>query len=230
MAVALIVAAGRGERLGDRVPKALVTVAGKPMVSWCLETVGQLEEVTEVIVALPAESIAESMGRLHGATCVAGGAVRSSSVRAALAAAPESAVVLVHDAARPLTSSAVFRRALEQLERSGADAVVVAAPLADTVKEVAPDGRSVRRTLDRSHLWAAQTPQVFRRATLQRVLEAASEETLAAATDDAWLVERAGGVVEVLPCKEPNFKITTPTDLRLAEVLLSERGAGGGPA
>jgi len=138
--------------------------------------------------------------------------------------------VLVHDAARPLTSAGVFRRALEQLERSGADAVVVAAPLADTVKEVAEDGRLVRRTLDRAHLWAAQTPQVFRRETLQRVLEGASEETLAAATDDAWLVERAGGVVQVLPCKEPNFKITTPTDLRLAEVLLAERAAGGGPA
>ncbi len=230
MAVALIVAAGRGERLGDRIPKALVTVAGKPMVSWCLESVRQLEEVTEVIVALPAESIEEAVGQLSGATCVAGGPARSSSVRAALAAARGSGAVLVHDAARPLASAAVFRRALDQLEQSGADAVVVAAPLADTVKEVADDGRTVRRTLDRSHLWAAQTPQVFRRDTLQRVLEGASEATLATATDDAWLVERVGGGVEVLPCNEPNFKITTPTDLRLAEVLLAERAARGGPA
>jgi 2-C-methyl-D-erythritol 4-phosphate cytidylyltransferase len=227
VAVALIVAAGRGERLGDRIPKALVTVAGKPMVSWCVETVRAVEDVTEIVVALPAESLAEAAGQLPGAMCVAGGEVRSSSVRAALAAAKAADAVLVHDAARPLASTTVFRRALEQLERSGADAVVAAAPLADTVKEVADDRRTVRRTLDRSRLWAVQTPQAFRRETLERVLESASEATLAAATDDAWLVERAGGVVQVLPCREPNFKVTTPTDLRLAEVLLAERGAGG---
>ncbi len=227
MAIALIVAAGRGERLGDRVPKALVTVAGRPMVSWCLETMRTLEQITEVVIALPAENLAQAAAQLPGARCVAGGAVRSSSVRAALAAASAQRAVVVHDAARPLASAAVFRRALEQLERGSADAVVAAAPLADTVKEVADDRRTVRRTLDRSRLWAVQTPQAFRREALERVLKDASDELLAAATDDAWLIERAGGVVEVSPSVEPNFKVTTPTDLRLAEALLIERATAG---
>ena len=104
--------------------------------------------------------------------------------------------------------------------------MVVAAPLADTVKEVDDDGRTVRHTLERSRLWAAQTPQVFRRAALEGVLEEASEEVLATATDDAWLIERAGGVVRVVPSEGLNLKITTPTDLHLAELLLAARAAG----
>jgi 2-C-methyl-D-erythritol 4-phosphate cytidylyltransferase len=82
------------------------------------------------------------------------------------------------------------------------------------------------RTLERSRLWAAQTPQVFRRAALERVLEAASQEVLATATDDAWLIERAGGRVRVIPSEDLNLKVTTPTDLHLVELLLVERAAG----
>jgi 2-C-methyl-D-erythritol 4-phosphate cytidylyltransferase len=134
--------------------------------------------------------------------------------------------VIVHDAARPLAPAAVFNRALQEIEEGGVDAVVAAAPLADTVKEVGDDGRTVRRTLERSRLWAAQTPQVFRRAALERVLEDASQEVLATATDDAWLIERAGGRVRVVPSEGLNLKITTPTDLLLVELLLVERAAG----
>ena len=226
MAVALIVAAGRGERLGGQVPKALVTVAGKPMIQWSLDTVRSLEAVNEIVVALPPESVERARGELSGARCVAGGAARSQSVRAALRATAQAGPVIVHDAARPLTPAADFTRALEEIESGGADAVVVAAPLADTVKEVDDDGRTVRHTLERSRLWAAQTPQVFRRAALEGVLEEASEEVLATATDDAWLIERAGGVVRVVPSEGLNLKITTPTDLHLAELLLAARAAG----
>jgi 2-C-methyl-D-erythritol 4-phosphate cytidylyltransferase len=103
--------------------------------------------------------------------------------------------------------------------------VIAAAPVTDTIKEVAGDGRSVARTLDRARLWAVQTPQVFRRAMLERVLGEASEELLAQATDDAWLIERAGGTVHVLGSDAGNLKVTTAHDLRVAELLLAEREA-----
>ncbi len=105
--------------------------------------------------------------------------------------------MIVHDAARPLATPQLFEQALRALERAPeADAVIAAAPVTDTIKEVAEDGRTVARTLERSRLWAVQTPQVFRRAALERALALADDE-LARATDDAWLVERTGGVVHV---------------------------------
>ena len=97
---------------------------------------------------------------------------------------------------------------------------MAAAPVADTIKEVGADGRTITRTLDRSHLWAVQTPQAFRRSALEAALAQAGPEALAAATDDAWLIERAGGTVQFLPWAAPNLKVTTQLELRLAELLL----------
>jgi 2-C-methyl-D-erythritol 4-phosphate cytidylyltransferase len=128
----------------------------------------------------------------------------------------------VHDAARPLASARLFQQALDELARHGSDAVIAAAPVTDTIKQTGPDGRTVEQTLDRSRLWAVQTPQVFRRAVLERAL-AAGEDELALATDDAWLIERQGGSVRILGSEPGNFKVTTPDDLRVAELLLSER-------
>jgi 2-C-methyl-D-erythritol 4-phosphate cytidylyltransferase len=226
MAVALIVAAGRGERLGSGVPKALVPVAGKPMVQWSLEAVRSASAFAEIVLALPAEVVPSMAAELPDVTCVSGGVFRSQSVRAALAASSDPGPVAVHDAARPLAPVTLFERALVELQRSGADAVVAAAPAADTIKEVAQDGHTVARTLDRSRLWAAQTPQVFRREALEQALSEASDDLLASATDDAWLIERRGGRVGVVSAEEPNFKITNAADLRLAELLLSERASG----
>ena len=96
--------------------------------------------------------------------------------------------------------------------------------MSDTIKEIADDGHTVERTLDRRSLWAVQTPQVFRRAALERVLGEASDELLAVATDDAWLIERAGGTVHVVRSDPHNMKVTSPIDLELAELMLSERG------
>lgn len=220
MAVALIVAAGRGERLGSGRPKALVTVAGRPMLQWSVDALRGVAEVEQIVVALPADALAHAPA---GTIAVAGGAVRSESVRAALAALPGGDPVIVHDAARPLARTELFAGALAELARSGVDAVIAAAPAADTIKEVGTDGRAVLRTLDRSRLWMVQTPQVFRREALEDQLLHASAELLAAATDDAWLIERAGGSVRVLPAPPENFKITTVLDLRLAELLLTER-------
>jgi 2-C-methyl-D-erythritol 4-phosphate cytidylyltransferase len=221
MAVALIVAAGRGERLGLDRPKALITLAGRPMLEWSVAALQAVPEVKRIVVALPASDLAAAPAGTHA---VAGGAARSQSVRAALAAAGAGDPVIVHDAARPLATTELFQLALDELERSGADAVVAAAQVSDTIKEVALDGRTVLRTLERGRLWAVQTPQVFRRVALERALEA-PDELLASATDDAWLVERAGGVVHVVAGGPENIKITSPTDLRTAELLVAERRA-----
>ncbi|HET9740819.1 MAG TPA: 2-C-methyl-D-erythritol 4-phosphate cytidylyltransferase, partial [Solirubrobacteraceae bacterium] len=175
MAVALIVAAGSGERLGAGGPKAFVVVAGRPMVEWSVKAL-RAAGVDDIVVAVPP-------GTAWGGdvTVVAGGATRSASVRAALAAAPPGEDVVVHDAARPLVTPEHFRAALGAL--ADADCAIAAAPITDTVKEAGPD-RLVSATLDRSRLWAIQTPQAFRRAVLERALDV-GDDVLAAATDDA---------------------------------------------
>ncbi|TMM04489.1 MAG: 2-C-methyl-D-erythritol 4-phosphate cytidylyltransferase [Actinobacteria bacterium] len=219
MAVALIVAAGRGERLGLGRPKALVALAGKPMVEWSLAALRGVPTVERTVIALPSGTDF-APAQADRVVCVAGGTARSQSVQAALNAAGEGDPVIVHDAARPLASSALFERALAALERSGADAVIAAAPVSDTIKEVSADGRTVSRTLDRAKLWAVQTPQVFRRQALERALGEATDELLARATDDAWLLERLGLTVRVIESERTNIKVTTAVDLRVAEALL----------
>lgn len=211
-AVALIVAAGRGERLGLDVPKAFAPLAGRPMVEWSIDALRAARSVERVVVALP-PGVAPPAGVI-GAT---GGAERSLSVRNALRAA-QGDPVLVHDAARPLVTPELAERVLAGL--ADADAAIAAAPVTDTVKE-ARDGEVVR-TLDRSGLWAVQTPQAFRRDALERALDQ-PPDVVAAATDDASLVEALGGTVRVVEAPRENLKVTTPLDLRLAELLL-----GGG--
>jgi len=214
VAVALLVAAGSGERLGAGRPKAFVELAGRPMLEWSLDAL-RGAGIADVVVALPPESDAPP-----GCVGVPGGATRSQSVRAALAAAPPGdELVVVHDAARPLVTPEHFRAALAALDE--ADCAVAAAPVTDTVKEAGPD-RFVTATLDRTRLWAIQTPQAFRRAALERAL-AVDDDLLAQATDDAWLVERTGGTVRVVESTPANFKVTTPHDLRLADHLLADR-------
>jgi 2-C-methyl-D-erythritol 4-phosphate cytidylyltransferase len=222
MAVALIVAAGRGERLGTGRPKALVPLLGRPMLDYSVETLRAVAGVDTIVVALPAGELGAAP---EGVIAVAGGSQRSHSVRAALqAAGPDGDPVIVHDAARPLAQARLFAGALAELAQSPeVDAVIAAAPVTDTIKEVADDGRTVARTLPRHRLWAVQTPQVFRRAALERVLAQADDALLAQATDDAWLIERAGGTVRVFVADAGNLKVTTAHDLRVAELILTER-------
>src|SRR5215210_3078275 len=207
--VGIVPAGGSGERLGAERPKAFVVLAGKPLVDWSVEA---LEPICDrVVVAAPRGQRAEGRGQR-----VDGGPSRSASVRNAVLAAPEADVFVVHDAARPFVTEGLVRRCLGALE--GFDGAIAAAPVTDTVKEAGGDGR-VTRTLDRSRLWAIQTPQAFRADVLRRALDV-DERTLALASDDASLVEAAGGSVRVVEAPRENLKVTRPADLRLAEALL----------
>ncbi|MFZ2113411.1 MAG: 2-C-methyl-D-erythritol 4-phosphate cytidylyltransferase [Solirubrobacteraceae bacterium] len=216
MAVALIVAAGLGERLGAGRPKALVELAGRPLLQWSLDVLGAVEEIERIVVALPAGVEAP-----EGTVGVIGGAVRSESVLRALEVSGAGDPVLVHDAARPLLSVELVQATLAAVEQKGVDAAIAATPVTDTIKQADDEGL-VTQTLDRAGLWAVQTPQVFRREALERALDV-SEEVLAQATDDAWLIERAGGRVAIVPAPKDNLKVTTALDLELAELLLARR-------
>ena len=207
--VGIIPAGGSGERLGADGPKAFAVLAGKPMLEWSLEVLAGVCE--RVVVAVPA-------GFEDPPDRVRGGASRSESVRSALAAAPEATVAVVHDAARPLVTRDLFERCIAAL--GDAEGAIAAARVTDTVKE--GHGIRVLRTLDRSRLWAVQTPQVFRADALRSALDAPPDR-LAAATDDASLVESAGGTVRLVEAPPENLKVTTPLDLRIAEAILQSR-------
>jgi 2-C-methyl-D-erythritol 4-phosphate cytidylyltransferase len=193
-------------------------VAGRAMVEWSVAALRAVPAVELIVVALPPGADAPA-----GTIGVPGGAHRSQSVRAALRAGAGDPVI-VHDAARPLVTPQIILDALDALAQHGCDAAIAAAPVSDTIKQAA--GGQVVRTLDRSALWAVQTPQVFRREALELAL-AAPEDVLALASDDAWLVERAGGSVRIVASPRENMKITTPGDLQVAELALRERGAAG---
>jgi 2-C-methyl-D-erythritol 4-phosphate cytidylyltransferase len=208
--VGIVPAGGGGERLGDRGPKAFADCAGRPLVEWSLDALRPVCE--RVVVAVPA-------GFEQAPDRVRGGGSRSASVRNALEAAPEATVAVVHDAARPLVTTELVERCLDRLGE--ADGAIAAARVTDTVKEADGEGH-VLRTLERTGLWAVQTPQVFRAARLRDALDR-DEAALAAATDDASLVEEAGGVVLVVEAPPDNMKVTTALDLRVAEELLRGR-------
>jgi 2-C-methyl-D-erythritol 4-phosphate cytidylyltransferase len=214
-AVALVVAAGRGERLGSSGPKAFVMCGGRPMLEWSIDALKAVPEIAHIVVATPPGVEAPA-----GTSGVFGGDERSHSVRAALHHTLAGDPVLVHDAARPLVTPEIIRAVLAGLDVD-ADAAIAAARITDTIKQ--DDGSStVARTLDRSGLWAIQTPQVFRRDVLERAL-AQPHELLSSATDDASLVEAMGATVRLVESPRENLKVTTPDDLRLADLLLRSR-------
>ena len=224
-ATAVIAAAGSGERLGAGGPKALVELGGRPLVAWSVAAMEAASSIVAAVVAAPPDELeaferagTQVAGRL-AVTVVAGGASRSASVAAGLAVV-DSELVAVHDAARPLVEAELVDDVVGRLAAAdGPACVLAAAPVTDPIKEA--ESEVVERTLDRSRLWGAQTPQAFRTAALRDAL--ATAESLEAATDDAMLVEAAGGRVEVHPAPAENIQVTTPLDLRVAELLLSER-------
>jgi len=230
VATALVPAAGLGLRLGAGAPKALRLLAGEPLILHAVRGLLAARAVSQVVVAMPAGS--EDVVREllpPGVVVVAGGTTRGGSVRAALAASdPDRDVVLVHDAARPLTPPSLVDAVIGAV-LDGAGAVVPALPVTDTVKRVDAAGR-VLGTVDRADLRAVQTPQGFRRAVLERAYAEAGAEAGAdsGATDDAGLVERLGLEVITIPGADEAFKVTRPADLAFAEMLLAGRAVGRG--
>lgn len=208
---AIVVAAGQGTRLGAGIPKALVLLADEPLVVHAVRRVRACRQIGPIAVVAPGDLLSEFAALLadFDVTVVAGGVERTDSVGAGLAALPAmSEIVLVHDAARALTPSVLFDAVIEAV-RDGADAVVPGLAVPDTIKQVDAAGHVVA-TLDRSVLRAIQTPQGFARAALT-----AAHASGDLATDDAALVERAGGVVRVIDGSPLAAKVTTEIDLAL---------------
>jgi 2-C-methyl-D-erythritol 4-phosphate cytidylyltransferase len=217
---AVLVAAGRGERFGHDRPKAFANLGGRPLLAASLERLERSEWVEAIVVAAPEEweeptiLLAEELGAGTVHAVVTGGATRADSVRTGVGEVPDdAAVILVHDAARPLLPEEVVERVVAGLAE-GWDGVVPALPLADTVKRA--EGEAVSETVDRTGLYAVQTPQVFLAEALRRALARGGD-----ATDCAGLVEAAGGRVRLVEGDRRLLKVTTPADLAFVETLLA---------
>jgi 2-C-methyl-D-erythritol 4-phosphate cytidylyltransferase len=223
------------------------------MLAWSVAACARAEQVGAIVVAAPPgvegqveEAIAEAPSvdlvadsatnsTLGEISVVAGGATRAESVHNALAQV-RTDVVVIHDAARPLVTASLIDAVVGKLQdRPDADGVIAAAPISDTVKrareprpvkgEFPRGGPTIRKTESREHLWGAQTPQGFRAAKLRAAYEGSDRQRIAAATDEAMLIEKAGGKVLIEPGPAWNLKVTTPDDLRVAELLLRTHGS-----
>jgi 2-C-methyl-D-erythritol 4-phosphate cytidylyltransferase len=235
----VIAAAGSGQRLGAGGPKAFVPLAGRPMVEWSIAAFRAAASVRSIVIASPPGHLHDLAGGDLGV--VDGGATRAESVSNALAAVGTE-LVAIHDAARPLVTpeliEAVIAALVADQEAAGA---IAATPVTDTIKQVesAADHagrnafsrhdeekalRPIEITLDRTRLWAAQTPQVFRTVALREALMA-DPDRVAVATDEAMMVEGASGRVLIHPSPAENLKVTTRLDFELAELLLADRSA-----
>ena len=223
--VAIVPAAGSGERFGKGTNKPFAVLGSKPLIIWAVEALQGLPEITEIIpVVKEAEiGLCSRLFEEHSVTKIRriapGGRERQDSVFHGLSLIHDKdSVVLVHDGVRPLIEPSVIKEALQQLP--GFDGVVVGAPLKDTVKEVR-DG-IVRNTPKRDLFWAVQTPQIFYYQTLYDAYEKAMADSFYT-TDDSALVERNGGVIKIVRGSYTNIKVTTPEDLLIAEVFLKIR-------
>jgi 2-C-methyl-D-erythritol 4-phosphate cytidylyltransferase/2-C-methyl-D-erythritol 2,4-cyclodiphosphate synthase len=212
----IVVAGGRGSRMGASRPKQFLEIEGKTLLRWSVEAFDRHPRVGVLVVVLP-EDLVGGGAALVGVTerpctIVGGGARRQDSVASGLAALPAgAALVLVHDAARPFADAALISRVIDAAERDGAAIPATAAP--DTLKRAGAD-RIVRETIPRGEVWMAQTPQGFRRDVLERAV-ALGRQGLEA-TDEAMLVEAGGGRVVIVEGSAANVKLTTPEDLAAA--------------
>jgi len=213
----LIVAAGRGQRLGAQVPKQFLSVGGRSLIERCLAVFESVASVDDIWLVLPRgqqqrwKRLSRRFQKLRGV--VAGGRQRSDSVARGLDRVDHDGVVLVHDAARPFVSPEIIRRVVEATRRHGA--AVPAMPVRDTLKREGRHGRVIE-TLPRERMWAAQTPQGFRVPLLRRAF---SGRKPARVPDDCALVERLGAGIKLVRGSSLNFKVTWKDDLRLARAL-----------
>jgi len=218
----VIVAAGESQRMGG-VDKILVPLGGKPALAWVIDAFEGCSAVGQIVVVANDENLAQirrlifEQGWRKKIDICPGGERRQDSVKAGLKRLDNCDWVIVHDGARPLVTVDLIERGLEAARETGA--AVAAVQVTDTIKVVGAD-QVVQYTPSRDDLWAIQTPQIFRFAIITEAYRRAKGEV----TDDATLVERSGYEVKLYTGADDNIKITAPTDLALAEVLLQERG------
>ena len=224
---AIIVAAGKGERMQRELPKPFLSVAGKPILVHTLRRIERVAAISRivVVVAPEREALCRELLRSHGSfrrpiVVVHGGAERQDSVRNGLAGLETDCdIVVIHDAARPFIAVRTIEQSITAAaESSGA---IVAIPARDTIKRVSAQ-HFICETVPRHDLWLAQTPQTFRVAAIREAHEWAQQQGIPA-TDDAALVEQMGQRVRIVLGEASNFKITTPDDLVVAEALLQSK-------
>lgn len=233
MRAGILVAGGTGERFGAATGKQLAAIGGLPVAAHALRALAAAETIDRIVLVCHPDRVEEYRSALvtpdiaGRTTVVAGGSSRRESVAAGLEALDDSiTVVVVHDGARPLVETTVIDGAVRALEAEPAlDGIVVGHPSYDTIKATDAGGIVVS-TPDRSTLWVAQTPQVFRREVLKAAHERAAEEDLDV-TDDASIVEHIGGTVRMVEGPRWNLKVTVPSDLEVVEALLALRRKGG---
>lgn len=222
--VAIITAAGSGKRMGR--PKQFLEIGGKPIVEWAVAAFEKAGVIDEIILVVNKEDISKATMFKYSKLkqVVAGGEERQASVNNGLkVVADDTEIVAIHDGARPFITPEIIENAVAEAKASGA--VVVGVPVCDTIKRVTRlvpsgvegDGRRIVETVDRSELWRAQTPQVFKKDIIIKAFESNDR-----VTDDAMLVEKMGIPVKMVMGSYRNFKITTPDDLAIAEKIIKE--------
>jgi len=232
LVMALVPAAGRGLRMGGSVPKQYLSIGGEPLIVQSLRVLQAAPMVDQIILAVPSADIEYCQHEIvlrHRFTkvtkVVAGGAERQDSVRHALAEVPSDIdIVLIHDAVRPFVTQRMIEEVVAASWKEGA--AIIALPMRDTVKQVRTD-RMIERTVDRTPLWLAQTPQAFRRDWIETAHRNAHAEGVRA-TDDAFLVEWLGYSVAVVEGSGENIKVTRPEDLVIGEAILASRMSESG--
>ncbi|MBI5682985.1 MAG: 2-C-methyl-D-erythritol 4-phosphate cytidylyltransferase [Deltaproteobacteria bacterium] len=220
--IAIIVAAGKGKRMGADTGKQWISLQGKPIIAHTLQRFEECSAVDSIIVVTQSDEIEycrneviERFGFTKVIGIIKGGKERQDSVRNGLDAVDDSyTIVIIHDGVRPFVSPSIINRSIESAEKTGAS--VVSVPVKDTIKEVS-DGYVVK-TLKRGRLWAVQTPQTFKTEIIKHAHKKALEDGIYA-TDDSSLVERLGFRVEVVEGSYENIKITTPEDLIIGEAI-----------
>lgn len=226
MTSAIIVAAGRGTRMGPNVDKLFLEIAGRPVVAHTWQRFAEAACIDELVVVVREgmqpffEGLAAKYGFIKKFRLIAGGKERQDSVWNGLqAVASDAEVVAIQDAARPCTSEALISATIAAAQATGA--AVAAQPVTDTIKE-SSDGQLIERTLDRSRLWAVQTPQTFRLEIIERALSEVRRKGLRV-TDDTTACELIGQKVQLVPSIEPNPKVTRSEDLPYIELMLKNR-------
>ena len=221
MTTAIIVAAGKSERMGAGTDKAFLSLVNKPVVAWSLLAFERCPEVDRIVLVvrkdqlIASKAVVQMFGISKIQAIVAGGNKRQESVQAGLAACDiDTRYVIVHDGARPCVTSDVIGEVAKAVKRS--PAVTVGRRVTDTIKRV-EKGTTVSGTEDRDKLWAVQTPQAFQIRTLKNAYKALENREV---TDDCQAVELAGETVKIIESRLPNFKITTVEDLQIAGALL----------